>query len=317
MPKSETTQPFLASVVVPVFNEQGNVQLISEALLEHLYPYTYEIIFINDGSTDNTEMEVKTLCQGNQNIKLISFRRNFGHQNALSAGYKAALGDCIISIDADLQDDPSVIPRMVEAWHNGSKIVYAKRKQRRNDSLFKKVTARLFYKFINSLSEVPIPSDVGDFRLLDRQVVNFLNELPEQTRFLRGLVAWGGFSSTVIEFDRGKRTVGKTHYSLFKMISFAFNGISSFSTKPLHIASYLGFVTASFGFIGIIYAVVGRLFFQSYWVTGWTALFVGIMFLGGVQLITMGIIGEYVGKIYLEIQKRPMYLVKETVNIDK
>ncbi len=305
----------LVSVVIPVYNEEGNIDALLKALLPVLKEYHYEIVYVNDGSQDSTVDKIKSHCRKNPHIKLISFNRNFGHQNALTAGYRIAKGDCVISMDADLQDPPEIIPEMIRLWENGSKIVYAKRKKRDVDNWLKKMTAHGFYKVMNFLSDVPIPHDVGDFRLLDRAVVNFLNDLPEQSRFLRGLVAWSGYPSTFVEFDRKARHKGKTHYTISKMINFAFRGITSFSTKPLRIASYAGFATAVFGFLGIIYAVVGRLFFEAYWVTGWTALFVAIMFLGGVQLITIGIVGEYIDKIYIEIQKRPMYIVSETVNL--
>jgi dolichol-phosphate mannosyltransferase len=225
-----------------------------------------------------------------------------------------ATGNCVITMDADLQDPPSIIPKMIEKWHNGAKIVYAKRKKRETDTFFKRTTAHLFYDFINALSDIPIPYDVGDFRLIDKEVVTFLNELPERSRFLRGLVAWGGFPTDYVYFARGKRHAGRTHYTLSKMVNFAIDGITSFSAKPLRLASYAGFFAAGLGFLGVVYAVIGRLFFPQYLVTGWAALFVGIMFIGGVQLITIGIIGEYLNKIYQEIHRRPHFLLRETVN---
>ncbi|MDO8498111.1 MAG: glycosyltransferase family 2 protein [bacterium] len=305
---------FLLSLVIPVFNEEHNVKPLLERVLPILESYNYEIIFVDDGSKDKTIEVIKSAASHNTHIKLISFYRNFGHQMALEAGYEAARGDCVISIDADLQDPPEIIPQMIEEWQKGHKIVYAKRKKREVDNFFKKETARLFYSFINFLSDTPIPQDVGDFRLIDREVVTFITELPERARFLRGLVAWGGFSSSYVYFEREKRHAGKTHYTLSKMINFALDGITSFSSKPLRIASYFGFLSATFGFSGILYAFIGKIFLPSHLVTGWTGLFVGIMFLGGVQLITIGIIGEYITKIYHEVQKRPQYLVKEKVN---
>lgn len=310
---------FLLSVIIPVYNEQGNIGPLLDRLLPILQPYNYEIIFVNDGSRDLTAHDVKTHASENKRLKFVSFMRNFGHQMALTAGYEAAKGDCVITIDADLQDPPEIIPQMIEEWQKGSLIVYAKRQKRDVDTIFKKQTAQWFYKFMNFLSDVPIPEDVGDYRLLDKSVVEFLNKLPEQSRFLRGLVAWGGFPSSYVYFEREKRHAGETHYPFHKMLNFALDGITSFSTKPLRIATYLGFTTAFAGFLGIIYAIIGRFFhppfFPHDWVTGWTGLFVGIMFLGGIQLITIGIIGEYIGKIYREVQKRPRYLIKEKVNI--
>ena len=306
---------FLISIVIPVFNEEKNIDPLLKKLITALKAFTYEVIFINDGSTDKTSDNIKKHALKNKNIKLISFYRNFGHQAALTAGYYKTQGDCVISMDSDLQDPPEIIPQMIAKWRNGTKIVYAKRETREVDGTFKKLTAFFFYKFINSLSDTPIPKEVGDFRLLDRAVINFLNKLPEQSRFLRGLVAWGGYPAEYVYFKREKRYSGQTHYTFSKMINFALDGITSFSTKPLRIATYLGFFAASLGFLGIIYAIVGKIFLPAYWVTGWTALFVGIMFLGGVQLITIGIIGEYISKIYKEVQKRPRYLIKEKVNL--
>lgn len=305
----------LLSIIIPVFNEQDNINPLLKRLLPVLKSYLYEIIFIDDGSNDKTIDQIKKYAKKDEKIKLISFTRNFGHQMALTAGYLYAKGDVVISMDADLQDPPEIIPKMIEKWKNGAKIVYARRKKREADSFFKKITALLFYKIINFLSDTPIPDNVGDFRLLDREVVIFLNQLKERARFLRGLVSWPGFKTDFVFFDRQKRFAGKTHYPFKKMLNFAVEGIISFSIKPLRIASYLGFITAGIGFFGIIYAVLGKIFLPKYWVTGWTALFVGIMFLGGVQLLTIGIIGEYIGKIYQEIQSRPQFLIKEKINI--
>lgn len=305
----------MVSIIIPVYNEQGNIGPLMEQLISALKGYKYEIIFINDGSTDNTVAEIKRVTK-NSFVKLISFSRNFGHQMALDAGYETSSGAAVISMDADLQDPPQIIPEMIEKWQKGALVVYAKRARRDVDSPIKKFTAQKFYRLVNFLSDMPIPEDVGDFRLLDRSVVDFISNLPEQSRFYRGLVAWGNFPSATVAFDRAKRNAGQTHYTFGKMVNFALDGITSFSTKPLQLSTLLGFATASIGFLGIVYAILGRLFLPEYWVTGWTALFVGIMFLGGVQLITIGIIGEYIGKIYKEVQKRPRYIINETVNLD-
>ncbi|MCX7880967.1 MAG: glycosyltransferase family 2 protein [Patescibacteria group bacterium] len=305
----------LLSVIIPVYNEEENIKPLLKRLIPIIKNYRYEVIFVDDGSKDKTAAMVKKEAKTNKNIKLVSFWRNFGHQQALTAGYQFALGDCVVSLDADLQDPPEIISQMIEKWQKGAKIVYAKRKKREVDSFFKKMTAKFFYKLINFLSDTPIPEDIGDFRLLDREVVDFLNKLPERLRFLRGLVAWPGFPSDFVYFEREKRYAGMTHYPLSKMINFAVEGIVSFSTKPLRVASYLGFLASFFGFLGIVYAILGKIFLPRYWVTGWTALFTGIMFLGGIQLLTIGMIGEYLGKIYKEIQNRPPFLVKEKINL--
>jgi len=306
---------FLVSIIIPVFNEEENIIPLLDRLLPVVKNNNYEIIFIDDGSKDKTCKIIKKLAEKNQKIKLISFTRNFGHQMALSAGYKQAKGDCVISMDADLQDPPEIIKDMVDKWQNGVKIIYAKRKTREADTFFKKLTAQIFYQLIDFLSDTPIPNDVGDYRLLDRAVVDFLNQLPERSRFWRGLVAWGNYPTEYIYFKREKRFAGETHYPFSKMLNFAFEGITSFSIKPLRIASYFGFIAASIGFLGIIYHLIRKLIHPQFYVIGWTGLFVGIMFLGGIQLITIGIIGEYVGKIYQEVQKRPRYLIKDKINL--
>lgn len=306
----------LLSIVIPVYNEESSIHPLLKRLLPVISKYEYEIIFVSDGSKDNTEKLIKQFAKKNSRIKLIAFTRNFGHQMALTAGYQISKGDCVITMDADLQDPPEIITKLILQWQKGVKIVYAKRDEKRTaDSYFKKKTAHLFYRFINFLSDSPIPDNVGDFRLLDREVVDFLNNLPEQSRFLRGLVAWGNYPTEYVYFKRERRFAGKAHYTLSKMVNFALDGITSFSTKPLRMASYLGFTTATLGFFGIIYELIRKLIYPQYYVIGWTGLFVSIMFFGGIQLITIGIIGEYVGKIYQEVQKRPKFLIKERVNV--
>lgn len=306
---------FLLSIIIPVFNEEQNIDPLIKRLIPILKDSPYEIIFVDDGSKDKTPLIIKKQSAKNKSIKLISFYRNFGHQMALTAGYEIAKGDCVISIDADLQDPPEIIPQMIEKWQKGAKIVYAKRKKREVDTFFKKFTASFFYLLINLLSDTPIPQEVGDFRLIDKQVVNFLKNLQEKPSFLRGLVAWGGFPTEYVYFDREKRYAGETHYGFFKMLNFALEGITSFSVKPLRIATYFGFLSGILGFLGIIYELIRKAISPQSFVIGWSGLFTAIMFIGGIQLITIGIIGEYIGKIYQEVQKRPKYLVKEKINL--
>lgn len=305
----------LLSIVIPVYNEKDNIAPLLERLIPIIETFDFEILFVNDGSRDGTPEIIKDHAKKEKRIKLLSFNRNFGHQAALVAGYRFAEGDAVITMDADMQDPPDIIPEMVQKWEKGAKIVYAKREKRDVDSFFKKLTAQLFYRFMNAMSDRKIPEDVGDYRLLDREVVDFLKALPEHSPFLRGLVAWSGYSEEYVYFVREKRHAGKTHYSLSKMINFAMDGITSFSVKPLRIASYMGFAAATAGFIGMIYAIIGKFLLPIPWVTGWTGLFVGVMFIGGVQLITIGIIGEYISKIYLEVLNRPHYTIKEKINI--
>lgn len=311
-------QPFLLSVIIPVFNEAGNIDILIDRLTQVIKNYNYEIIFVNDGSKDSTEEDVKKYCTQDNRIKLLSFTRNFGHQNALSAGYENAQGDCIITIDADLQDPPELIHEMIKKWQSGDDIVYAKRKTRHKDSYMKRFTAWGFYWLINQLSEIPIPTDVGDYRLLDKEVVIYLNKLPEHARFLRGLVAWGGYKTSYVYFDRAARHAGETHYPIRKMLNFALTGITAFSTKPLRFVVYFGFLTAALGFTGMLYALVRRLLLpHEFWVTGWTAIFVAIMFFSGVQILILGVVGEYIGKIFGQVQGRPLYIVKEKINLDR
>lgn len=306
---------FLVSVIVPAYNEEGNITALLDRLIPILKPYRYEIIFVNDASQDSTEEEIKQAIETNENVKLISFVRNFHHQMAITAGYQHAKGDVVITIDADLQDPPELITDMIHAWQKGSDVVYAQRTVRK-ESFFKTFTAATFYKLIDFLSDTEIPQNVGDFRLVDRKVVDMLNSMPEKARFIRGLVAWGGFKTSYISFERHERTHGQTHYPFRKMLSFALDGIISFSSRPLRFATYMGFLAATIGILGITYAIYRRLFLpHEYWVEGWTAMFVGVMFFGGVQLLTIGIIGEYIGRIYSQLQNRPDYLIKEKVNL--
>lgn len=307
-------QNFLLSVIVPVFNEEESIIPFLKEILPILTPFNYELIFIDDGSKDKTLAILKDHASKNSSIKVISFIRNFGHQIALTAGYLNTTGNCVITMDVDLQDPPDLIPEMITQWEHGNKIVYAKR-HARNESFFKILTARFFYFLINFLSESPVPIDVGDYRLLDQDVVRTLNQFPERAKFLRGLVAWGGYPSTSVLFTRNKRKFGTTHYPLLKMFNFALDGITSFSTKPLKIASFLGFTLCIFAIISGCYFLYIRFFLpHEYWVTGWTALFSAVVFFGGMQLLTIGIIGEYIGKIYKQVQNRPLFIIKEKIN---
>lgn len=306
---------FLLSVVIPVYNEQDNINPLLNRLLPVVEKLNYEIIFVDDGSTDKTASLIKNFGEKNPKIKMVSFYRNFGHQMALSAGYEAATGEAVVSIDADLQDPPEVIPEMIKKWQKGANIVYAKRAERQGESYFKLATASVFYKLLNFLSDTPIPNEVGDFRLIDRKVVDYLNGLRESPGFLRGLVAWPGFPTEYVHFKRDKRLTGDTHYGFFKMLNFALEGIMSFSTKPLRLATFFGFVSAGLGFIRIVYEIIKKILYPETFVTGWIGIFAAVIFLGGIQLLTIGIIGEYIGKIYKEIQNRPKYLIKEKINL--
>ena len=247
-----------------------------------------------------------------QHVGVVSLSRNFGHQIAVTAGLDYSTGDVTVIIDADLQDPPELIQRMIQKWREGYKVVYGKRLVRHGETTFKRITATAFYKLLNLFSDVPIPTEAGDFRLLDKAVVTALRSMPERRRFLRGLTSWVGYPQYALEYDREPRFAGRTKYSLSRMTILALDGILSFSTSPLRAAIWLGFVTASLSFFGIIYAVLLRVI-TSYWVSGWTLLFVSIMFIGGVQLIFLGVVGEYVGRIFDEVKARPLYFVAEVV----
>lgn len=306
----------LISIVVPCFNESEVIdQTVSEllAFAEQMRDYPFEFVFVNDGSGDDTESKLLAHSQAHEAIRVISFSRNFGHQVAVSAGIDASLGEAVVLIDADLQDPPAVIEQMIEKWQAGYDVVYGTRESREGESGFKRWSAKAFYRVLNRLSEVPIPLDTGDFRLMDRQVVEQLKAMPEKSRFIRGMVSWVGFNQTSVSYQRAPRFAGETKYPLKKMIKFALDGILSFSVKPLKISIALGFMSSGIAFVILIYSVINRLT-TDHWVSGWTSLLVSVLFMGGVQLISIGILGEYVARIYKQSQGRPLYIVKKTPN---
>jgi polyisoprenyl-phosphate glycosyltransferase len=269
-------------------------------------------VYVDDGSRDKTLLQLRSIQAQDEAVRVLSFSRNFGHQIAVSAGIDHAQGEAIVLIDADLQDPPELIRAMLEKWREGYDVVYGQRHSREGESYFKVATARLFYRFINRLSDVPIPLDTGDFRLMSRQVVEVLKRMPEKDRFIRGMVSWVGFRQCALPYERARRYAGVSKYPLRKMVAFATDGILSFSIKPLRLATTMGFLTSGLAIFGILYALVLRLW-TSNWVSGWTLLIISVLFLGGVQLICLGIIGEYVGRIYSESKRRPLYLLGETL----
>lgn len=303
----------LLSVVIPCFNEQLVIQETHRSLLEALEKMpegNFELIYIDDGSRDKTLDILRELQKTDSQVRVISLSRNFGHQVAVTAGLEHAKGDAIAIIDADLQDPPEVILEMLERWQQGVDVAYGVRAEREGETAFKLWTAKIFYRFINYLSDTAIPLDTGDFRLMDRQAVNALLEMPERDRFVRGMVAWIGFRQEPVYYRRAARFAGDTKYPLKNMLRFATDGILSFSTVPLRVAVYMGFAASGLSLLGIIYALTLRLF-TDVWVTGWTLLFIAMLFLGGVQLLFLGIMGEYLGRIYGEVKRRPLYLIKE------
>jgi dolichol-phosphate mannosyltransferase len=301
-----------------VFNEEESIETacarltgVMESLGEN-----YELIFVNDGSVDGSGRILRDFCSRDRRVKLVDFSRNFGHQVAISAGMDSASGEAIVVIDADLQDPPEVIPLMVQKWREGFEVVYGRRLRRKGESAFKTLTASVFYRFLRGITSIDIPVDVGDFRLVDRRVCRALGSMREKNRFIRGLVSWVGFRQTSVEFVREKRLAGTTKYPLGKMIKFALDGITSFSTKPLKLAAYLGFIISGASFIYLL-AVLYQKLFTSGTVPGWASLMALNLFFNGVILIILGILGEYIGRIYDETKNRPLYIVREKVGFDK
>lgn len=309
----------ILSIVIPCFNEEEVIsETISqlEAFCNEVTDLNLELIFVDDGSSDATREILKKKIVKDSRFRLIGFARNFGHQVAVTAGIDASKGDAVVLIDADLQDPPSVIHPMISKWREGYDVVYGTRTDRSGESAFKLATARSFYRFLNKLSDTPIPLDTGDFRLMSRNVVETLKAMPERDRFLRGMVSWVGFKQTSLPYKRVERFAGTSKYPLGKMVRFATDGILSFSTKPLQLSVALGLGCAALSILGIFYALFMRIF-TNVWVEGWTALMIAVLFMGGVQLISVGIIGEYIGRIYNEVKKRPLYVVQEYIGFDK
>lgn len=307
----------MISVAVPVYNEE---QVVNEfykrmsAVLEKLTA-NYEIVFVNDGSRDKTLAILEELAQKDKKVKVVNFSRNYGHQIALTAALDHVSGDAVLMIDSDLQDPPEVLPEMLQKWREGYQVVYGKRKKRPGETLFKLMTAKYFYRFINKMSDMEFPTDTGDFRLVDKKVIQAIRLLPEKNRYLRGLFTWVGFSQYALEYDRQERHAGTTKYPLRKMLKFATDAITSFSVKPLQIALNIGLFTMFIAFLILAWSIGVKIFNPTQVVHGWTSLIGSIVFLGGVQLFTIGIIGEYVGRIYEEVKRRPLYIVERTMNI--
>jgi polyisoprenyl-phosphate glycosyltransferase len=303
----------LLSIVIPCYNEEeviGETIKRLKAFREGLVDLDVEFIFVNDGSRDRTLELLYAAQEQDPDFRVVAFARNFGHQIAVTAGVDAAAGDAVVLIDADLQDPPEVVHEMVAKWREGYQVVYGTRTERPGESAFKLATARAFYRVLNKLSDVPIPLDTGDFRLMDRKVVDALAAMPERDRFVRGLVSWVGFRQFALPYKRAERFAGESKYPLRKMVKFATDGILSFSTKPLQMAISLGMFASALALLGILYALGLRLF-TDIWVEGWTALMITVLFMGGVQLICVGILGEYVGRTYHEVKRRPLYIVNE------
>lgn len=311
----------LISVVCPVFNEEeGIVEFYDRttAAMQAISPATnYELVFVDDGSRDNSAGILKKLAKDDDHVALVQFSRNFGHQLAITAGIDHAQGDAVVVIDSDLQDPPEVIGRMIEKWREGFDVVYGQRTERPGEGRFKLASARMFYRLINRLSDVDLPLDAGDFRLLDRKVVEALKTIREENRYMRGLVSWVGFNQTALPYERDARFAGDTHYPLRKMLHFATDGITSFSEKPLKVATSVGGLVTVVAFVIGLFIIVGKMLDPGSQLPGYASLMAAVLFLGGIQLLSVGILGQYVGRTYREAKGRPLYIVSDRVNAEK
>lgn len=302
----------ILSIVIPVYNEEQNIGLIYQRLIAATSTITdnIEIIWVDDGSTDNSLELVKSLKKTDGRNKFISFSRNFGHQVALIAGINACKGDAAVTIDGDLQDPPELIAEMYAKYKEGYKVVYAQRRSRAGENPFRNFAIKLFYRLLKKTTRVNIPLDTGDFRLMDRKIVDVLKQMPERNKFIRGQIAWAGFKQTPVYYDRDRRHGGKSNYPLMKLVRLAIDGFTSFSNFPLKLATILGFVVSGIAFILILYALYSK-FQDGSIITGWTSLMISTMFIGGVQLICLGIIGEYISRMNTDVRKRPLYVIEE------
>lgn len=302
------------SVVIPAYNEQESIDEAYRRLTHVMRSMNepYELVFVNDGSRDRTAEIIAGFCANDSAVKLVNFTRNFGHMSAISAGMDYARGEAIFVIDADLQDPPEVFAEMAIKWREGYHVVYGKRKKREGESLFKKLSAKVFYRLINSMTTIELPLDTGEFRLIDRKVCDAVNRLPEKNRYIRGLVSWVGFKQVAVEYVRHERFAGETKYPLKKMIAFAMDAIIAFSYKPLRLATGLGFLISIFSFVYMMVILYER-FFTDRIISGWASTMVVMLFTQGMVLIIMGLMGEYIGRIYKEIKNRPAYIVQEVI----
>lgn len=310
----------LISVVVPTFNQELGInefyRRTKNVLLSLQETFSYEIIFVNDSSTDNTFLALCELSKNDLNVKIINFSRNFGNQMAITAGINYAKGDLAIIIDDDLQDPPELIPAFISKWQEGYQVVFGLRPRRKGINPLFNFISKIHYRLINRLSDIKIPLDTGDFRLIDRIVIDSLRNLQEENRYYRGLVAWVGFRQIGIEYQRDIRFAGKSNFSIFKYFNFAINGLTSFSEKPLHISSILGFIITLVSFIFLVTLLFMRLFSSDFSIPGWPSIIAIILFFGGIQLLSIGIVSIYIGKIFREVKKRPLYIVSEAINFD-
>ncbi len=301
------------SVIIPIYNEEANIPTLYERLRGVLDPMglRYEFIFINDGSRDQSLRLVQALAQRDEGVRYVDFSRNFGHQIAVTAGLDLSVGEAVVIIDADLQDPPELIVPLYERLQEGYEVVYAKRRSRQGESAAKKLTAKLFYRLLASITNISIPVDTGDFRIISRKVVEALKLMPEQNKFIRGQISWIGYRQTYVEYDRAERVGGETGYTYRKMIRLALDGITGFSDAPLKAATISGFVVSGVAFMVMLYTLYSRFVSHDY-EPGWASLMMSILFLGGVQLIAVGIIGEYIARLSANVRQRPLYIISDT-----
>lgn len=304
----------LVSVVAPMFNEEGTARVFCERVRDAMAGLPWELLVVDDGSKDGTPAILAEIAAGDERVKVLTLSRNFGHQMAITAGLDHASGDAVVMIDADLQDPPELIPTMVEHWRAGSDVVYTTRTDRAGESRFKLTTARWFYSIMAKVADVPLVANAGDFRLLDRTALDALLQMRERNRYLRGMTLWVGYTQTALPYKRDGRLAGDTKYTLRKMVHFALDAIASFSNVPLQLATVAGFVCAILAFLAVPVAIGFRIFGQ--FLPGITTTVVAVLMLGGIQLIAIGLIGEYVGRIYDEVKRRPLYIVRQRANLE-
>ncbi len=312
-PQGEERELGLLSVVAPLFNEEATLGELHSRLADALRGLPLELIMVDDGSTDETPRILAELADSDPAVRVVTLSRNFGHQAALTAGLDHARGDVAVMMDSDLQDPPELIPTMLEHWRSGSDVVYAVRRLRAGETRVKLVSARWFYRLFSRLTQIKLEQNAGDFRLLDRRALDGLNSMRERNRFLRGMTVWVGFTQTAVPYDRDPRHGGETKYTARRMLSFSLDAISSFSHLPLQLATLLGFLFAGIAFLGIPVAVGFRI--AGEFVPGITTVLLAVLMLGGIQLIAVGIIGEYLGRVYEEVKRRPLYVVRQRLNM--
>jgi glycosyltransferase involved in cell wall biosynthesis len=314
-PEGVTRSLRMLSVVAPVYNEEGTIGEFYSRVSAALQGVPFELVLVDDGSTDGSAVELENLAAGDPRVRIVYLSRNFGHQTALTAGLDHARGDAVVMLDADLQDPPELIVRMLDHWRAGCDVVYAVREQRDGESRFKLTTAAWFYKLFDKLAQVELQHNSGDFRLLDRAPLDALLSMRERNRFLRGMTVWVGYTQAAVPYCRDPRYAGKTKYTLSKMLRFSLDAIASFSHRPLQLATLLGFLISTLAFIAIPVVIVLRI--AGSYLPGFGSITIAILLLGGIQLIALGIIGEYLGRIYDEVKGRPLYLVRARRNISE